>query len=177
MRQSDKLTGAIWLLQLVISSPLIHALGDPSQSLTQIWTQVPSMRGVQLTNWAMPPPNWLLMHDATYRILMPNIWQLFYRTWCSWNTHSLGLWYHQVWQPKPCNTWLPLMWTLPRRPGSKVKCYLANQAHPRSKHTMFSFWMTLIQLLLVAKQVLNTIFGNDPREFHLKKIIPIPQRC
>ncbi len=38
MHQSVKLTDAIWLLQLVISSPLIHALGDPSQSPTGIGT-------------------------------------------------------------------------------------------------------------------------------------------
>ncbi len=38
MHQLVKLTYAIWLLQLVISSPLIHALGDPSQAPTRIWT-------------------------------------------------------------------------------------------------------------------------------------------
>ncbi len=32
--QSGKLTDAIWLLQVVISSPLIHVLGDPSQAPT-----------------------------------------------------------------------------------------------------------------------------------------------
>ncbi len=32
MHQLVMLNGAIWLLQLVISSSLIHALGDPSQS-------------------------------------------------------------------------------------------------------------------------------------------------
>ncbi len=32
MHQLVKLTDAIWLLHLVISSPLIHALGDPSQA-------------------------------------------------------------------------------------------------------------------------------------------------
>ncbi len=32
MHQSVTLTDAIWLLQLVISSSLIHALGDPSQT-------------------------------------------------------------------------------------------------------------------------------------------------
>ncbi len=32
IQQSVKLTDAIWLLQIVISSPLIHALGDPSQA-------------------------------------------------------------------------------------------------------------------------------------------------
>ncbi len=34
--------------------PLIHALGDPSQVPTRIWTQLPSMRGGWLTNWAIP---------------------------------------------------------------------------------------------------------------------------
>ncbi len=34
MHQSVKLSDAIWLLQLVISSPLIHALGDSSQTPT-----------------------------------------------------------------------------------------------------------------------------------------------
>ncbi len=32
MHQLVKLTDATWLLQLAISSPLIHALGDPSQA-------------------------------------------------------------------------------------------------------------------------------------------------
>ncbi len=40
MHKSVKLTDAIWLLQLVISSPPIHALGDPSQALTGIRTQI-----------------------------------------------------------------------------------------------------------------------------------------
>ncbi len=56
MHQSVKLTDAIWPLQLVISFPLIHALGDPSQAPTGIQTQVPSKRGRRLTNWAIPPP-------------------------------------------------------------------------------------------------------------------------
>ncbi len=34
MHQLVKLTDAIWLLQLAISSPLIHALCDPSQAPT-----------------------------------------------------------------------------------------------------------------------------------------------
>ncbi len=38
MHQSVKLTDAIWLLQQVISSPPIHALGDPSQAPTGIRT-------------------------------------------------------------------------------------------------------------------------------------------
>ncbi len=38
MQQSVKLTDRIQLLQLVISSPLIHALGDPSQAPTVIQT-------------------------------------------------------------------------------------------------------------------------------------------
>ncbi len=50
MPQPVKLTDAIWLLQLVISSPLIHALGDPSQAPTMIQTQVPSLRGRRHTN-------------------------------------------------------------------------------------------------------------------------------
>ncbi len=35
MHQLVKLTDATWLLQLAISSPLIHALGDPSQATNQ----------------------------------------------------------------------------------------------------------------------------------------------
>ncbi len=58
MHQTVKLTDVIWLLQLVISSSLIHAMGDPSQALTGIRTRVPSLRGRRLTNWAIPPPIW-----------------------------------------------------------------------------------------------------------------------
>ncbi len=54
--QSVKLIDTICLLHLVISSSLIHALDDPSQTPTRIRTQVPSLRG-QLTNWAIPPTN------------------------------------------------------------------------------------------------------------------------
>ncbi len=54
MHQLVKLTDTIRLLQLVISSPLIHALGDLSHAPTRIRTQVPSFRGGWLTNWAMP---------------------------------------------------------------------------------------------------------------------------
>ncbi len=47
-------------LQLVISSPLIHALGDPSQAPTGIRTRVPILSnlgtGRRLTNWTIPPP-------------------------------------------------------------------------------------------------------------------------
>ncbi len=50
-----KLTDAIWLLQLVISFPLIRALGDPSQAPIRIWTKVPSMRGRWLTELSLPP--------------------------------------------------------------------------------------------------------------------------
>ncbi len=50
MHQIVKLTDAIWLLHLVISSPLIHALGAPSQAPTGIQTRVPSLRGGWLTN-------------------------------------------------------------------------------------------------------------------------------
>ncbi len=56
MYQLVKLTDAIWLLQLVISYPLIHALGDPSQAPTGIQTRAPKLRGRRLTNWAIPPP-------------------------------------------------------------------------------------------------------------------------
>ncbi len=53
MHQSVKLTGAIWLIQLVISSPL-HALVWPKSSPTGIRIWVSSMRGTRLTNWAIP---------------------------------------------------------------------------------------------------------------------------
>ncbi len=56
MHQSVKLTDAIWLLQLVISSPLIHALGEQSQAPIGIRTWAPSWRCRRLTNWAIPPP-------------------------------------------------------------------------------------------------------------------------
>ncbi len=52
MHQLVKLTDAIWLLQLAISSSLIYALGDLSQALTRIWIRVPRLRGGRLTNWA-----------------------------------------------------------------------------------------------------------------------------
>ncbi len=54
MHQLVKLTYAIQLLQLAISSPLIHALGDPSQAPTGIRTRVPRLRGGRLTNWVIP---------------------------------------------------------------------------------------------------------------------------
>ncbi len=56
MHQLVKLTVAMWLLQLAISFRLIHALGDPSQAPTGIWTQIPRLRGGWLTNWAITPP-------------------------------------------------------------------------------------------------------------------------
>ncbi len=37
--------------------PLIHALGDLSQTPTGIWTWVPKLRGRRLTNWTIPPPS------------------------------------------------------------------------------------------------------------------------
>ncbi len=40
MHQLVKLTDTLWLLQLAISSPLMHALGEPCQALTGIRTQV-----------------------------------------------------------------------------------------------------------------------------------------
>ncbi len=46
MHQLVKLTDAIWFLQLVISSPLIHALGDVIQVPTRI--QTPSWESVDL---------------------------------------------------------------------------------------------------------------------------------
>ncbi len=54
MHQSLKLTDAISLLHLVISSPLIHALGDQRQAPTGIRTRVLSRSGGWLTNWAIP---------------------------------------------------------------------------------------------------------------------------
>ncbi len=49
MPQSVKLTDAICLLQLVISSTLIHALGDPSQAPTEIRTQCKRWMTYQLS--------------------------------------------------------------------------------------------------------------------------------
>ncbi len=48
MHQLVKLTDAIWLLQLAISPPLIHALGDPSQAPTMIRTKVPRLSVLSL---------------------------------------------------------------------------------------------------------------------------------
>ncbi len=56
MHQSVKLTDAIWLLHLAISSPVIHALGDLCQAPTGIRTRVSRLRGGRLINWAIPPP-------------------------------------------------------------------------------------------------------------------------
>ncbi len=42
--------------ELITSSPIIHALGDPSQAPTEIQTQVTSLRA-GLTNWAIPLPH------------------------------------------------------------------------------------------------------------------------
>ncbi len=57
-----KLTDAILLLHLAIVSPLIHALDDPSQALTEIRTWVSRLRGSWLTNWAIPPPSFFQSH-------------------------------------------------------------------------------------------------------------------
>ncbi len=57
MHQWVILTDVTLLLQLVISSSLIYALGNPSQAPTEIQTQVSSLRGGQFTNWAIPPEN------------------------------------------------------------------------------------------------------------------------
>ncbi len=55
MRQSVKLTDAIWLLQLIISSPLIDALGDPSQAHSRIWTWAPAWEADDLpTDLSVP---------------------------------------------------------------------------------------------------------------------------
>ncbi len=62
MHQSVKMTGAIWLLQLVIPFPSFMHWCDPSQARTGIWTQVPRMRGGRLTNWAISPPIYARYH-------------------------------------------------------------------------------------------------------------------
>ncbi len=51
MHQSVNLTDTIWLLQLVISYPLIHALGDLIQAPTGIRTQVRKYGYVMLWQW------------------------------------------------------------------------------------------------------------------------------
>ncbi len=53
MHQSVKLTDALWLLQLVISSPVIHALGDPSQAPN--WIQTPAWEADNLPTELSPP--------------------------------------------------------------------------------------------------------------------------
>ncbi len=57
MHRWARITKKKWLLQLIISSPLIHAFGNPSQAPTGIWIRVPSLRGRWLTNWAIPTPH------------------------------------------------------------------------------------------------------------------------
>ncbi len=55
MHQSVKLTEAIWLLQLAISSPLIHALGDMSQAPTGLEHRSPAWEaGDLLTELSLP---------------------------------------------------------------------------------------------------------------------------
>ncbi len=61
-------------LQLVISSPLIHAQGDLSQAPTGIRTQVPRLRGRWLTNWAIPPP--ILGMLGQYHTLEIMVWHV-----------------------------------------------------------------------------------------------------
>ncbi len=57
MRQLVKITDAIWLLQLAISSPLIQALGDPSQASTGIQTGSPDSESDDLpTELSLLPP-------------------------------------------------------------------------------------------------------------------------
>ncbi len=50
--QRQRMAKSCWqyVLQLVISSPLIHAWDDLSQAPTGIRTRVPIMRGIRLTN-------------------------------------------------------------------------------------------------------------------------------
>ncbi len=55
MHQSVKLTDVIWLLQLAISSPLIHALGDPSQALT--WIRIPGPQIERQTTYQLNYPS------------------------------------------------------------------------------------------------------------------------
>ncbi len=60
IQQLVKLTNAIWLLQLANSSPLIHALGDPSQVPTRIRTRVPRLWGGLPTELSLPPSIFLM---------------------------------------------------------------------------------------------------------------------
>ncbi len=56
MHQSVKLTGAIWLLLLAISSPVIHALGDTSQAPTGFEPGSPAWEADDLpTKLSLPP--------------------------------------------------------------------------------------------------------------------------
>ncbi len=68
MHQLVKLTDAIWLLQLVISSPLIHSLGDQGKAPTGIRTWVLSMRSGWLTNWAIPPPPDIMLRCSRWNL-------------------------------------------------------------------------------------------------------------
>ncbi len=55
MQQSVKLTDAIWLLQLEIYSPLIHALGDQSQAPPGFKPRSPAWEGDDLpTELSLP---------------------------------------------------------------------------------------------------------------------------
>ncbi len=65
IHQSVKLTDAVWLLQLVISSPLIHAFGDLSQAPTGIRAQLERRMTFQLS---YPSPFLLLAVKYYYNM-------------------------------------------------------------------------------------------------------------
>ncbi len=67
-------------LQLVISSSLIHALGDLSQAPTGIRTRVPRLRCRRLTNWAIPPS--YLSHLWKYNVVVSYYWQVDFNQKC-----------------------------------------------------------------------------------------------
>ncbi len=62
MHLSVKLTDTIWFLQLVISSPLIHALDDPSQVPAGVQILVPQIerRMTYQLSYPSPPPKLLI---------------------------------------------------------------------------------------------------------------------
>ncbi len=68
-------------LQLVISSPLIHALGNTSEAPTGIWNEVHSLRDRWLTNWAIPP--YTCWHYPSYGMLV--------RLYTCWYNPSYGM--------------------------------------------------------------------------------------
>ncbi len=62
MYQSVKLTDAIWFLQLVISSPLIHALVDPIQAPPGFEPRASGWKADDLPPEQPPPPP----HQGSY---------------------------------------------------------------------------------------------------------------